>query len=99
MTKDDVSTDGLVERLNSFIQCGCCDEEWPQLRQDTVHRIDALQRSNAEMREALEKLLAEARERGGALSDGEVLGCAAIRNSKALPHSSETKDESKEPQD
>lgn len=52
--------------------------------------LTATQVENEKLREALEKLLAEARERGGALSDGEVLGCAAIRNSKALSHSSET---------
>jgi hypothetical protein len=33
--------DAIITRLNSFIQCGCCDEEWPQLRHDTVALIRA----------------------------------------------------------
>lgn len=28
--------EALIERLNAFVQCGCCDDEWPQLRHDTV---------------------------------------------------------------
>jgi hypothetical protein len=38
MTK---ASDNLVERLNLFVTCGCGDDDWPQLRFDTVAELDA----------------------------------------------------------
>lgn len=35
-------TEAIVARLNSFVTCGCGDDEWPQLRYDTVKLIDAM---------------------------------------------------------
>lgn len=74
----------VVARLNGFVQCGCCDEEWPQLRHDTVHLIDAQASRIAELREALayaESILT-------AVSSAGV-GEALNRVRKALSHSSE----------
>lgn len=34
--------EGVVQRLNLMISCGCCDDEWPELRRDTVKLIDRL---------------------------------------------------------
>jgi hypothetical protein len=36
-----MTSDNLVERLNLFVTCGCGDDEWPQLRFDTVAALDA----------------------------------------------------------
>lgn len=33
----------IVERLNSFTTCGCCDDEWPSLRRDAVATITILE--------------------------------------------------------
>lgn len=35
--------EGLVERLNSLVTCGCVDEEWPQLRHDIVAALSTIQ--------------------------------------------------------
>lgn len=33
----------LFNRLNSFTTCGCCDDDWPQLRHDLADTILSLQ--------------------------------------------------------
>jgi hypothetical protein len=50
--------------------------------QDAAFTVRAVN-SHYDMLEALEALLAEARERGGSLTNGERLGCAAIAKAGA----------------
>ena len=43
----------LFNRLNSFTTCGCCDDDWPQLRHDLADTITALQAQVASLEAAL----------------------------------------------
>jgi hypothetical protein len=56
--------DNVVERLNQLVHCGCCDDEWPQLRHDTVHLIDALSAGSHEIVAAI-YIRMEAARKGG----------------------------------
>ncbi len=52
MTPTNAELEKLVGRLNTFTTCGCCDEDWPLLRFDTVRRIDTLAAEVVRLREA-----------------------------------------------
>lgn len=47
--------EAVVARLNSFTTCGCGDDDWPLLRHDTVHLIDALSATPAIRDQAFEE--------------------------------------------
>jgi hypothetical protein len=35
--------DLVMERVNKFVTCGCCDDDWPPLRRDIADTITRLQ--------------------------------------------------------
>jgi hypothetical protein len=43
--------DLVMERVNKFVTCGCCDDDWPPLRRDIADTITRLQAALEEIRD------------------------------------------------
>jgi hypothetical protein len=45
--------DLVMERVNKFVTCGCCDDDWPPLRRDIADTITRLQAALEEIAEGV----------------------------------------------
>ena len=78
-------SDGVTPCWSADIECDQGSAVFAQTWGKTAEEAEANARliaSAPELLEALEMLLAEARERGGGVSNGERLGCTAIAKAK-----------------
>jgi len=78
-----METTDLVERLIDAVreyerEMAHTSANMAFVKKELVEAKAALQARVEKLEGALKQLLAEARERGGMLSDGEVMGCAAL---------------------